>query len=126
MKFCWTTINVINMNESVEFYQEIVGLELNRRFDAGQGIEIAFLGNGETKVELICNAENKEIDIGKDVCLGFEVDSVDDMMTYIKEKGLSVLEGPYQPNPNIRFFYILDPNGLRIQFVENIVKMYRT
>ena len=120
MKFCWSTINVIDMDESLDFYQEIIGLELNRKFTAQSGMQIAFLGNGETKVELISNAKNEEIEIGKDISIGFEVDSVDEMITFIKEKGLSVFEGPYQPNPYTKFFYILDPNGLRIQFVENL------
>jgi lactoylglutathione lyase len=51
MKFCWTTITVNNLEESLKFYQEIAGLSLERRFGAGPGSEIAFLGNGETKIE---------------------------------------------------------------------------
>ena len=47
------------MEESLKFYQEIVGLNLVRRFNAGPNTEIAFLGDGETKVELMCHKENK-------------------------------------------------------------------
>jgi len=108
------------MEESLKFYQEIVGLKLERRFEAGPGVEIAFLGDGETKIELICNEENKNVNLGEDISLGFEVDSVDDMMALVKEKGIAVHSGPFQPNPHIKFFFVLDPNGLRIQFVENI------
>jgi len=108
------------MEESLKFYQEIVGLKLERRFEAGPGVEIAFLGDGETKIELICNEENKNVNLGEDISLGFEVDSVDDMMALVKEKGKAVHSGPFQPNPHIKFFFVLDPNGLRIQFVENI------
>ncbi len=46
MKFCWCTITVKDMEESLKFYQEVVGLKLNRRFEAGPGVEIAFLGDG--------------------------------------------------------------------------------
>ena len=35
MKFCWVTITVKNMEESLRFYQEIVGLTIDRRFQAG-------------------------------------------------------------------------------------------
>ena len=80
MKFCWVTITVKEMEESVRFYQEIVGLTIDRRFQGGPGVEITFLGNGETKVELICNEEIKDINIGQNISLGFEVDSVDDMI----------------------------------------------
>jgi lactoylglutathione lyase len=107
------------MEESLQFYQEIVGLHLVERFPAGPGVEIAFLGDGETKVELICNAENQVIDVGTDISWGFEVDSVDDFMAVIKEKGISIQSGPFEPNPHTKFFFVNDPNGLKIQFVEN-------
>jgi lactoylglutathione lyase len=44
MTFLWTTISVRKMEESLKFYQEVVGLPLNRRFEAGPGMEISFLG----------------------------------------------------------------------------------
>jgi len=118
MKFCWTTIMVKDMDESLKFYQDIVGLSIDRRFKAGSGVEIVFLGNGETKVELIDNKEVKDVTIGQDISLGFETDSLDKMMDLVREKGLEIHSGPFQPNPYTRFFYVLDPNGLKIQFVE--------
>ena len=39
-------------------------------------------------------------------------------LDFVKEKGIGIFEGPFQPNPDTRFFYVLDPNGLKIQFVE--------
>ena len=120
MKFCWSTMMVKNLEESLKFYIEIVGLNVVKRFNAGPGVEIAFLGDGETKVELICNQDSKEVSFGKDISLGFEVNSLDEMMTVVKEKGIDIHSGPFQPNPHTKFFYILDPNGLKIQFVENI------
>ncbi|MFW5787848.1 MAG: VOC family protein [Bacillota bacterium] len=120
MNFCWTTIHVKDMKESLEFYQQIVGLEVVRKFNAGKGREIAFLGDGETKVELVDDEDIQEINMGKDISLGFEVDSVEKMMDFVQERGIAVHSGPFEPNPHIKFFYVLDPNGLKIQFVENI------
>jgi lactoylglutathione lyase len=120
MKFCWSTIMVKNMNESLKFYQEIVGLNIDRRFQAGPGMEITFLGDGETKVELIHDSKLEEVNLGKDISLGFEINSVDEMITFVKEKGIEIHSGPFQPNPNVKYFYILDPNGLKIQMVESI------
>lgn len=121
MKFCWTTITVNNLEESLKFYQEIIGLTINRRFKAEPGIEIVFLGNGETKLELISNKTNRKVNIGLDISIGFEVESVDKMIVYLKEKGIEIHSGPFQPNPNIKFFYLLDPNGLKVQLIENIL-----
>ena len=119
MKFIHATINVRNMEESLKFYTDIVGLPIAQRLQAGPNMEIAFLGEGETLVELICNNEVKDIGIGKDISLGFSVESMDAKMEFIKEKGLSIHSGPFQPNPSTRFFFVLDPNGLRIQFIEH-------
>lgn len=120
MKFCWATLNVSNLEKSLKFYKEIVGLPVNRRFVAGNDLEIAFLGDGETKLELIWNKTKREISVGQDISIGFEVKSVDKMIEYLKEKGIEIESGPFQPNPNIKFFYIRDPNGLKVQLVENI------
>jgi lactoylglutathione lyase len=119
MKFCWCTIQVKDLNESLTFYQEIVGLPLIRRFPAGEGMEIAFLGEGPTQVELICDTHTG-IKGGAGVSLGFETESLDDMMNFVHQKGLKILRGPFQPNPHTRFFFVLDPDGVEIQFVENM------
>jgi lactoylglutathione lyase len=120
MKFCWSTLRVNNLEESLDFYQKIVGLKSNRRFKTDENTEIAFLGNGETKLELIDNNENNDVNYGEDISLGFEVDSLEDKMNHLKENSIDIESGPIQPNPNIKFFFVKDPNGLTIQFVENI------
>ena len=43
---------------------------------------------------------------------------VEDMMNSVVEKGLQIQNGPFQPNPQTKFFFVLDPNGLKIQFVQ--------
>lgn len=120
MKFCWSTLTVRNMEESLKFYQELIGLPLNRRFSAGPGVEIAFLGDGDTKIELICYGSGKEVNAGQDISWGFEVSSVDKMIATLKEKGIAIQSGPFQPNPHTKFFFVLDPNGMNIQFVESM------
>ena len=118
MKFLWTTILVNNMDESLKFYEEIVGIKLVDRFPAGPGMEISFLGEGETKVELICNEKLKELDAGSRVTLGFKVESLEEKINFIKGKGTKIITGPIQPNPSIKYFIIKDPNGVKIQFAE--------
>lgn len=119
MTFLWTTISVKNMEESLKFYQEIVGLPLKGRFGAGPGVEISFLGDDETKVELICNEKIENVNIGTDISLGFAVKSLDEKIAFLEGKGIKIHSGPFAPNPKTKFFFILDPNGLKIQFVEN-------
>jgi lactoylglutathione lyase len=78
------------------------------------------LGEGETKIELIEDKNKGEIDVGSDISWGFEVNSVDEMIEFLREKRIEILSGPIQPNEHSRFFFIKDPNGMRIQFFENV------
>jgi lactoylglutathione lyase len=107
------------MEESLKFYEEIVGLQVDRRYHAGPEREIVFLGDGDTKIELISNGEVKDVSVGQDISLGFEVKSVEEKVEFVKQNGVEPITGLLQPNPHVRFFYVLDPNGLKIQFVEN-------
>ena len=120
MEFCWVTINVRNMEQSLEFYQDFVGLKLNRRMNPMPETEIVFLGNGGTEVELIRNVKNNDCSYGKDISIGFTVSSLETSIEELKKKGISIHSGPFQPNPGIKFMYVLDPNGLKVQFVERI------
>jgi lactoylglutathione lyase len=120
MKFCWITINVKNFEKSLEFYTKVVGLSVDRMMNPSPKMKIVFLGSGETKVELIYDEVNSSRDYGKDVSIGFEVDSIDAFIGVLKEKGIKLESGPHQPNPMIKFIYVLDPNGFRVQFIENI------
>ena len=118
MNFCWVTIKVQNMYRSLMFYQDIVGLSLNQHFHAGGGMEIAFLGSGETQVELIKDENSEPFMENYGVSLGFQVSSLDDMMHAVDEKGVKIHSGPFFPNPSVGFFYVQDPDGFMIQFVE--------
>jgi lactoylglutathione lyase len=120
MSFCWTTIQVKDMNESLEFYEDVVGLKINQRIEISPDMEIAFLGEGETQIELAYNKKNSDMKFDANISLGFKVDSVDKKIEFVKEKGLEVHSGPFKPNPSTIFFFILDPNGLQIQFVEDV------
>ncbi|MGB4406883.1 MAG: VOC family protein [Sphaerochaeta sp.] len=122
MDFSWTTIRVNDMEESLAFYQEIVQLPLQGRSNLEGGMELAFLGAGETKVELIWRKDEKAAHYGQDISMGFFVDDLDATMKFVTANDIPILGGPFKPNEHIRFFYILDPNGLRIQFVEQARK----
>ncbi|WP_319758484.1 VOC family protein [uncultured Sphaerochaeta sp.] len=117
MQFLWTTITVRNMEESLEFYQNVLSLPISSRMQT-PAAEIVFLGDGETKIELIHHPGEDVSPVGKNISIGLSVENLDDYMTMLKEKGIPISEGPFSPNPSIRFCFVHDPNGVRVQFVE--------
>lgn len=115
MSFLWCTIFVCDIDASLRFYQDIVGLSVTRRFSE-PGAELAFLGEGETKLELIQG--KGEPHSGAGVSIGFRVDSLEDKMDFLKKRGIEIHSGPFEPSPRTRFFFVCDPDGMLVQFVE--------
>ena len=119
MAFLWATVHVKNMEASLKFYQEVVGLNLRRRFSPTPGRDIAFLGVGETEVELYHIEGESHLDMISGISLGFTTSDANTKMTDLKLKGYDVSE-MMSPNPNLQYFYVKDPDGLNIQFVEDL------
>ncbi|MDA8125176.1 MAG: VOC family protein [Deltaproteobacteria bacterium] len=118
MKYVHTTILISNLEASVKFYEQQAGLTVQRRFPAGPGKEIAFLADqaGDTCVELMQSAADGVFK-GTGISLGFRVADLDKERAAKEAAGLN--PGPViSPNPHTRFFYISDPDGVRIQFTE--------
>jgi lactoylglutathione lyase len=117
VKFVWNTLMVKDLERSVKFYEEVIGLKVNSRFMAGQGLEIAFLGDGDVQIELVWNADNPGFICGDAVSWGFKVESMEEALKMIMEKGIPVHSGPFI-HPNVKYFFIQDPDGLKIQVKE--------
>ena len=119
MKLCHVSISVRSLEESLQFYQDMIGLPVKSRSFVRHGLEIAFLGNSETEIELICNQDHTNVFVGPDISLGFAVASVQETMNFLRQKGIATGEVS-QPNPRTKFFFVSDPNGVKIQFIERV------
>lgn len=122
MKFSWTTLMVKDLERSLSFYQNVVGLNVNRRFKAGEKVEIAFLSEnlGDTEVELIYNSDIKEIENTNHIIMGFVADDLANVMKTLDDYGFEYDSAILSPNPHIQFFYAKDPNGAKVQFIKNL------
>ena len=88
MKILHTSITVKNMDQSIAFYQNILGLKLlSRREIPENKAEIAFLGDGETdsRIELTYWLEKTDWTEGDELDhLAFAVPDMDAAMTLFK------------------------------------------
>ncbi|MDY0175151.1 MAG: VOC family protein [Bacteroidales bacterium] len=118
MKIAWITIYVRDMEESLAFYTQILGMKVSRSFTGGGGVNIHFLDGKGADLELIHDPNKTEVNCGTDVSVGLLVDDLDATMTHLKEQGIANIVGPISPNPHLRFIFIKDPNGFTVQLVE--------
>lgn len=119
MKMQHVTIMTRCLEDSVKFYQEQVGLTIVRDMRDNPAHQIVFLANaaGEPCVELIANPEAANSSEG--ISMGFAVDDVEVERKKKEEAGLQ--PGPMvSPNPKTKFFFVKDPNGVSIQFIQEL------
>lgn len=114
----WITLRVRDLEASLDFYNRILGLPMDRRFES-RGKQIVMLGTAEQpKIELI-QGSDPALKPECGVSVGFEVESLDNAIAHLKRHGIPVARGPIAPNPHLRFFYILDPDGFEVQLAEH-------
>lgn len=112
MNFLLTTIYVSDMDCSLSFYCDLLGLPLIHRFQAGNN-QIAMLGEeNSTHLELICG--NISPKPSSSMFIGIAPSD----LPKVKSVCCDTLEGPICPNPDTTFWFVNDPDGYRIQLLE--------
>lgn len=118
MRFNLATIHVKNLENSLYFYHELLGLPIVRQFEGHGSTKIVMLGeNGAPNLELVQTDAPKE-NPGKGVSIGFAVENLDKAMEKLRNK-VPPFKGPMEPNAHVRFAFTLDPDGYMIQLLEN-------
>jgi lactoylglutathione lyase len=121
MELLHTSITVKNMDESIAFYTDIMGMTLQGRREIKQNdAEIAFLGLKGTdhRVELTWWRGKKDYTEGDQLDhLAFGVKDLTQSMEEMKKKKVEVAKEPYSLGSG-RIAFIKDPNGIWIELIE--------
>ncbi|MEM2094287.1 MAG: VOC family protein [Candidatus Bathyarchaeia archaeon] len=123
MKFVHTSITVKNMDESVKFYRDIMGMELLRRREIPENnAEIAFLqdSQGGDTLELTWWKNKSDWTSGDELDhLAFSVPDMNEAMMRFKNAGVKIVKEPYSlQGSKTRIAFIEDPNGIWIELIE--------
>ncbi|MBS6701604.1 MAG: VOC family protein [Clostridiales bacterium] len=116
MHWTLTTLEVSNLEESLRFYCGALGMPLLERFSNGHGAEIAMLGEQNAiHLELLCKGDTPAGAHGG-FSIGFETENAADLAARLDQN----FTGPMSPNPALKFYFIRDPDGYRVQLIERI------
>jgi lactoylglutathione lyase len=124
MRLLHAMIRVGNLESSLRFYTEVLGMKLLRKKDYPEGrFTLAFVGYGEesqnTVVELTHNWDNSSYDLGNGFGhLAIEADDVYAACEKIRERGGKIVReaGPMKHGETILAF-VEDPDGYRIELL---------
>jgi len=117
MKVKYATMAVADMDESVRFYTEVMGLEIESRHDPSPGVKITLLrGEGDAVIELIEDKRNlREPGL---FSVGMEVEDIHATVEELRSKGAKITMEPV-PITVGTLAFLEDPNGAKIALIQH-------
>ena len=120
-KLLHTRMRVSDMDQTLQFYREVLGLEVVERKVSPRGSQLAFLAvpNSEELIELCSFPTSGPVEVQEDlVHLAFEVDDLDGTIQELQAKGVPVTDGPTRSSSGSRFIFIDAPDGYEIELIQ--------
>lgn len=124
MKVGFTTIEVKNLEESVNFYTNILSLKEVKRFSPNPALQMVFLrGEGDGVIQLMTSDASEEIATGAYAlkAVGIQVENLKELANTLKEKNVKFLGNLMETPGNVNILFIEDPNGVRLELIEGFI-----
>lgn len=120
-KLLHTRYRVNDLEQTVRFYKEILGLEEVDRKKSPRGSELVFLKAPESDelIELCSFPNSGSVHVQPDLThLAFEVDSLEEFGRHLASKGLQYSDGPTWSPKGGGFAFIDAPEGYEIELIQ--------
>ena len=125
MRILHSMIRVNNLEDSIKFYTEVLGMKILREKEYPEGkFSLAFLGYGkeaeDTVIELTYNWDTSYYEHGNAFGhIAIEVDDIYKVCEEIRDKGTKVIRDPGpMMGSKLLLAFIEDPNGYKIELIE--------
>jgi lactoylglutathione lyase len=119
-KLLHTRYRVHDLEKTVSFYKDVLGLKELRRHTSGRGSQLVFLKAPESDQEIeICKFdESGPVVVGPDLThLAFEVEDLENFAKHAAAKGHPLSDGPHSSG-NGKIAFIDAPEGYEIELIE--------
>ena len=121
-KLLHTRYRLNDLERSVRFYKEVLGLTEVRRHKSPRGSELVFLKAPESDETIeLCHFPNSgPVEVQADLThLAFQVDSLEEFGRHLQRLGLKYSDGPtYKEDGSGGFAFIDAPEGYEIELIQ--------
>ena len=120
-KLLHTRYRVNDLERTIWFYKEVLGLEEIRRSKSPRGSELAFLKTpgSEELIELCSFPGSGPVQVQPDLThLAFEVDSLESFGKHLAKLGIKYSDGPHLKPDGGGIAFIDAPEGYEIELIQ--------
>ena len=120
-KLLHTRYRVNDLERTVAFYRDVLGLAEIRRHKSPRGSELVFLKapGSEEQIEITFFPAGGPVQVQPDLThLAFEVDSLDEFAKHLAKHGLKFTDGPATTSTGTVFAFIDAPESYEIELIQ--------
>ena len=120
-KLLHTRYRLNDLERTVKFYQDVLGLEEVRRHKSPRGSELVFMKapQSEELIELCHFPASGPVQVQPDLThLAFEVDSLEEFGRHLASLGMKYSDGPHLDDEGGGIAFIDAPEGYEIELIQ--------
>ena len=120
-KLLHTRYRVSDLEKTIYFYKEVLGLEEVRRSKSARGSELVFLKapDSEELIEICKFDQSGPVQVGPDLThLAFEVEDIEAFAAHAKTKGYALSDGPSPSGTGSVIAFIDAPEGYEVELIQ--------
>ena len=120
-KLLHTRYRVTDLEKTVSFYRDVLGLQETRRHTSGRGSQLVFFkAPGSEELIEICKFDaSGPVNVGTDIThLAFEVDDLEAFARHSAAKGYPLSDGPTPTSSGSVIAFVDAPEGYEIELIQ--------
>ncbi len=120
-KLLHTRMRVNDLERTVKFYEEALGLKVGRRHTSPRGALLAFVRtpNSDEEIELCQLPNSPPVQVQPDLMhLAFEVEDMGAFAAQLAKKGYKLSDGPTRTSSGSIIAFIDAPEGYEVELIQ--------
>jgi len=121
VKYAHTRFRVSDMDASLKFYHDLLGMEISEQSTSPRGSKLVYLKlpQSEADLELCSFPSSGKVAVPEDlVHLAFEVEDLNVWVEKLNKAGVPITEGPIETSRGSKFIFTEDPDKYEIEIIQ--------